>query len=446
MTIFDTVYDTVRDIADQNLCTQCGTCVALCPVHAIEMKLDSMKGLYTPDVDFDLCTSCRLCVKVCPGHDVNFPLLNRRIFGLDGEDQYLTNFLDCYAGHAADKQVRHQSSSGGMVTALLIHLLETGRIDGALVTRTVPEHPLRPVPFIARTRADIIASARSKYCPVPANVALGAIRQTPGKYAVVGLSCHMEGIRKAAEFDDALRERIVLHVGLFCGHSLSFTATEYLLRQYDIAPENVRRIEYRGGGWPGGIRVYTKDEKKIFIPHFEAWKLFDVAFTPWRCLLCRDGSAELADISFGDAWLDEFSGDPEGISAIVIRTPAGDTAFRSLVKARGAAVKAIESERIAASQQYFVTKNVYPTLYRVCGFMAGMELPRYEVDTGFPGPEDIINAMVRLLGCLLSARPWTRKHLLPFLTDEIVPFLSYLKSLPSMVIRFLKACLTRVRR
>jgi coenzyme F420 hydrogenase subunit beta len=332
-----------------------------------------------------------------------------------------------------------------MVTALLVHLLEAGRIDGALVTRFVPEQPLQPVPFIARTRSDIIAAARSKYCPVPANMALRSIRQNPGKYAVVGVSCHMHGIRKAAEFDDILRERIVLHIGLFCGHSLSFAATEYLFRQYGIDSAEVRRLEYRGGGWPGGVRVYTKDEKKVFVPHFEAWKLFDVAFTPWRCLLCRDGSAELADISFGDAWLEEFKSDPEGISAIVVRTPPGDIAFRSLVQNKGAAVKAVRPEQIATSQQFFVNKNVYPSVYRTLGFITGRELPQYDVSPAFPGPEDIMSALIRLLGCVLAARPWTRKYL-PFLTDEIIPFLSYLKSLPGVMTKYLKGLLSRVRR
>ena len=439
-------YSTVADVAHQNLCTQCGTCVGICPVDAIEMKLDRVKGLYAPVVDFERCTGCGLCLKVCPGHEVNFPLLNRRIFGLDGEDPYLTNFLDCYVGHAADKQIRHQSSSGGMVTALLLHLLESDRIDGALVTRFVPERPLQPVPFIARTRADIIMAARSKYCPVPTNIALHSIRKIPGRYAVVGLPCHLHGIRKAAEFDDILRERVVLQVGLFCSHSPSFAATEYLLRQHGVAPSDVRRLEYRGGGWPGGVRIYTKDEKKVFVPYGEAWKLFDVAFMPWRCLLCRDGSAELADISFGDAWFDEFRGDPEGISAIVVRTPPGDIAFRSLVKAREAAVKAIKPEQIAASQQFFINKNVYPAIYRTLGFITGRDLPDYDVSPRFPDAEDVISALVRLLGCLLAARPWTRRRLLPFLTDEIIPFLSYLKNLPSMVIKFLKERLARVRR
>jgi len=53
----------------------------------------------------------------------------------------------------------------GVVTQLLIFLLEKGIIDGALVVRMREDQPLEPEPFIARTKEEIISTSKFKYCP-----------------------------------------------------------------------------------------------------------------------------------------------------------------------------------------------------------------------------------------------------------------------------------------
>ncbi len=166
---------TISSVAKDGLCTGYGTCVALCPNDAIEMVIDEKKGVYVPKLDGRKCNNCGICMKVCPGHEVDFKGLNLEIFGKEPEDILIGNYLNCYVGHATDYDIRYNSASGGLVTALLIFALEEGLIDGALVTRMKKDKPLEPEPFIARTREEIIEARGSKYCPVPANVALREI-------------------------------------------------------------------------------------------------------------------------------------------------------------------------------------------------------------------------------------------------------------------------------
>ncbi|MHC1595636.1 MAG: coenzyme F420 hydrogenase/dehydrogenase beta subunit N-terminal domain-containing protein [Candidatus Syntropharchaeales archaeon] len=97
-----------------------------------------------------------MCYKVCPGHEVDFKELNLEIFGKEPDDILIGNYLNCYIDHATDHEIRYNSASGGLVTALLIYMLEEGLIDGALVTRMKANNPLEPEPFIARTREEII--------------------------------------------------------------------------------------------------------------------------------------------------------------------------------------------------------------------------------------------------------------------------------------------------
>lgn len=315
----------ISKVLNADLCTGCGTCTSLCPKKAIIMNLDNQKGIFLPKIDANLCDDCGICYKVCPGHEVDFNSLNMEIFGKTPENHSIGNYDDFYVGYSLDEKIRFNASSGGLITQFLIYVLEKKIIDGALVTRMSEDEPLIPEPFIARTKEEIIEAAKSKYCPVPANITLRQIIEAPEneKFAIVGLPCHIHGIRKAEKINKQLREKIIIHLGLICNHTPSFHATEFMLYNYGLNKKAIKEISYRGEGWPGGMKVTTIDDKKIFIPHFSAqyWgAIFNSFFFPYRCTLCTDKSCKLSDIAFADAWAPEFmKKDSKGTSLVIIR-------------------------------------------------------------------------------------------------------------------------------
>ena len=243
------------------------------------------------------------------------------------------------------------------MTQLLIRALEKGVIDGALVVRMSKDRPLRPELIIAKKKEEIIDAAKSKYCPVPMNAILGELIAQNGKFAVVGLPCHIHGIRLAEKYVKGLKEKIVLHVGLFCSHTVDFAGTELLLRRLGIPEKNVAKLSYRGGGWPGLMSVSLKDGRKTQIEFNRGWNAYwnvfsPFLFTPMRCMKCPDQSNEFCDISFGDAWLKEFARTEVGMSMIITRTHAAETLLRELVANGSVSVKKITSERVKRSQAF----------------------------------------------------------------------------------------------
>lgn len=244
----------------------CGTCVVVCPYNAIEMNRN-IDGVYLPNIDYEKCNrQCKgFCIEVCRGYSLDFNKLNRFIFGKIREDVSLGNYNGCYIGHSSSKELRWNSSSGGIVTSLLTFALEEGIIDGALVTRMNKDNPLEPEVILARTKNQIISASKSKYCPVPVNLALEKILEENGRFAIVGLPCHIQGVRKAEMLNEKLKEKIVLHIGLFCTSNVSFLATEFLLEKMGIRKENVAAISYRGKGWPGETSVRLKSGREISV-------------------------------------------------------------------------------------------------------------------------------------------------------------------------------------
>jgi len=378
----------ISQVVKDNLCTGCGTCYAMCPKEAISMKINERKGIYEPVIDESKCNNCGICYEVCPGHAVDFEQLNLEIFGKEPEDILIGNYLNCYIGYSTDYDIRYNSSSGGLVTQLLIFALEEGIIDGALVTRMKKDKPLEPEPFIARTREEVIEASKTKYCPVPANVALRKVLEANEKerFAVVGLPCHIHGVRKAEQINKILKERIVLHLGLFCLANISFLGTNFIFRQFNINTEDIDRISYRGNGWPGGMKVIFKDGGVRFLRTEEYYNEFFASFKIYRCLLCHDHTNELADISFGDAW-HEKDRDNVGLSVVISRN---DKAEKFLKTARNKAIKLkeIKVEEIKKSQDYMAFKkrdlNARITLMK----FLGKKIPSYNIDL----PKSPINA------------------------------------------------------
>ena len=48
----------------KEFCCGCSACAAICPVDAIEMKLDQ-HGFYYPMAQADCCIDCGQCLNVC---------------------------------------------------------------------------------------------------------------------------------------------------------------------------------------------------------------------------------------------------------------------------------------------------------------------------------------------------------------------------------------------
>jgi len=346
---------TVGAVVKKGLCTGCGTCVSICPKKAVTLNLNRCLGIYLPKIDSYKCSHCSQCYRACPGEVVNFKQLSYDVCKQQQEQPnsiLLGNYDNCYVGYSTDKAVRFNSASGGLISQLLICALEEGFIDGAIVTRMNKNMPLEPEPFIARTREEILEASTSKYCPVPLNTVLKEVLLKDGRYAFVGLPCHIHGLRKAQQLNKQLRERIVLAIGIFCSHNDSFCLTNYyLLRRLKVAQSNVASINYRGPGWPGMFTVKQKSGEFSQCAYHDWIKVHEYClFTPDRCLLCCDHTAELSDISTGDAWLPEFSKDSLGISIFVLRNDIGYK-YLLLAKSKGQlSFSKIDSQKVVKSQ------------------------------------------------------------------------------------------------
>lgn len=337
------------------LCHGCGTCYAVCQKNAIDMKYNEEAGHFTPVIN-ENCINCSLCLKVCPGYELDVERLDNVISKTQPENSNVGVFTDCYVGYSTNPDIRFDSASGGLITQILVTLLEEKMITGALVTSMNPTDPMVPMAILATSKEEIIEASKSKYCPVTLADALKLVMKTDGRYAVVGLPCHIHGLRKAEQQFPQLRKKVVIRLGLLCSHMVGFPGIEFLLSKIGTSHSSLAKMQYRGRGWPGSMLIKNKNREVKIIPLVTGWNSYwpifsSYFFTPIRCMMCPDQMAELADMSFGDAWLPAYFSDKIGQSIVISKNYFSDNILREMTRKGQINLRQLPVHEIEKSQQ-----------------------------------------------------------------------------------------------
>lgn len=334
----------IVSVVRAGLCTSCGTCVAICPKNAVQME-ETPDGLLLARVSTESCDSCGLCLRACGGSHLEPDILSAET------DPFKGNVLVAYCGYATDPDIRLRGQSGGVVTALLSYLLDSGQVSKALVARMPEDGTLRPVPFLANEKSDLLGTQGSQYCPVPLNAAIpDDVGKDGENVAMVGLPCQIHSIRNAQRIHGGWKEGVGLTIGLFCDRTLSYGALDYLIGKGKVEPKDVATFRYRDktqGGWPGTVYIRTKKNREILVPSCERMAIKEF-FTPSRCRLCFDKMNVLSDIAVGDAWGVREGRD--GFSVLLARTKSGLELLESVKNAGLLSLIEIDSEEVFLGQ------------------------------------------------------------------------------------------------
>ena len=379
----------IKEIIDNNLCHRCGACISICPHDTLDLD----DNLYPREVNE--CTDCGLCVKVCSGIEVNFPQFYSNLFD-EGtvKDSLIGPFKKASIGHAKNKKIRSSGASGGIVSQILIYLFEKGLIDGALVANTDDKSPWKGKAVLARSKEDILKAAQSKMTVVPINSLLKDISNEKGKFAFIGLPCQVHAFRKLAEINPLWNKKIVLVIGLFCHLNLEPEATLVLIKANKINPDDVEKVKYRVGNWPGRMVAYLRDGSTKTLDrtnYLDTYNILSRLYYMNRCLYCIDGANELADISIADPWIFDNKGEwkyksAEGWSTIIHRTKAGEKLIADAENDGCIFIEELSIEAIKKGQRSMLTEKKSSITSRLRGDeKKGKPVPLYHIS--FPEQE-----------------------------------------------------------
>lgn len=315
-------FDTLKaEVIDCDLCTRCGTCIGICPTGTISYKDGEIADTGRN------CIQCGMCMAVCPGKSFPMDQWAQKLFHEAYDTEKLFGvYQGIWNACAGDEGVRNRGGSGGVVTQLLVDLLERNVIEGAVTLQCSKKAPYVFEPCIADSREQILASAQSKYMIVPVNQVIRELKESGKRVAYVGLPCQIQGMRKAMEKNPWLEKQIVVLISLFCGFNMEEAATDYLIAKSGMKKEEIKTLSYRyKKGAQTGFYLRTKVGKEFFVSK-HGYTFLNLLFSPKRCWKCYDYSGEFADIAVGDAWEKG-----QGFSRVIVRTQRGREIFEQAV-------------------------------------------------------------------------------------------------------------------
>lgn len=325
-------------IVKNDLCIGCGVCAGICPTKNLTMG-DSPQGGYIPISDGRCLESCAECFYVCPFQDntLDEDAMGKRIFGSIPEIRYTKEtgfYLKMYIGHVGDPKHRWQAASGGMATWFLETLLRQGFVDYVIcVTPFEDASNLFKFSVFSHPK-EIRRSAKSAYYPVELSQVIQYVVSNDGRYALIGLPCFIKAIRLAACRNAKLRKRLVFFAGLTCGEIKTKAFAETLAREMKIDSEKITQLQFRDKSTnktPLGFSIKTNVKKHLATDasiRFYALAWLSGMFKPRSCTLCDDIFAELADITFMDAWLPEYVNEKDGTNLIIVRSEIAERIVR----------------------------------------------------------------------------------------------------------------------
>ncbi len=358
-----------------DLCTGCGACAALAP-DSVQMHQADDGFIRPRSVGAMSRAQAKMIGDICPGRS--------QVGSADAANEHPIwgAYAQVSQGWAKDAELRDAGASGGALSQMLVWLLETEQVDAVVHIAAHAEAPMANQITLSQTRLDVLNAAASRYAPSSPLLIVSKLLETDGRYAFVGKPCDVAGLRLWADKDPRVNERFPVMRSFFCAGVPSLKGAEQVADYLGVAPSDVARFKYRGGGWPGLTEVETKDGQTRSMQYRESWGDILSPQVQHRCRICADGVGLAADIAFADAWQTDADGYPlfeeqDGRSVILARNSVGLNLVNEAVRAGVLHSEPLCIDALEAMQPGQVRRR-RELLGRLAGrLLVGLPIPKY---------------------------------------------------------------------
>lgn len=325
--------ETIEDVVGAGLCAGCGLCASIAG-PAVSMGIN-IEGHMRPLVRDEIPDEANsLIMATCPGVAVRGP---GRPDGVTVHPVW-GPIREMHRSWSSDSVVRHKAAAGGTLTAFGSYLLASGRVDAVLHVRADVQKPWLTTATVSRTPDEVLGGAQSRYGPSSPLVEVHRLLEQGKPFALIAKPCDISAVRALGHIDPRVGQLIPYMLTNFCGGVHSAHISKAVLRHHDVDEQEVDLFRHRGEGWPGPLRVRTRDGVVYDLKYGHAYGGKKYGYElQFRCKICPDAVGEVADISVPDGWIlrdgKPIYEEAPGTNVAVVRTRAGEDLMHAAIAA-----------------------------------------------------------------------------------------------------------------
>ncbi len=319
---------TIATIVADDMCIGCGLCEAVTGGR-VKMAMTGAGALRPSPVDeFTPAEEAQL-VAACPG-----AVAEARTEPGCRTDPVWGAYRSMARAWAAHPDVRYEGATGGVLTALGMHALRTGRVGFVLHVGADPDQPMRSRWVISESEESVRANTASRYGPTAPLAGLTAALDRREPFALIAKPCDLGAVHSLSRTDPRVDELCTLRLALVCGGQSRLTKSQAVLDEFGLDEDEVALFRYRGHGNPGATVVETRAGERYAKSYLDMWADESGWDLETRCKFCPDALGEAADVASADIWPGGApTGEDEGFNGIIVRTGAGAELVASAVQA-----------------------------------------------------------------------------------------------------------------
>ena len=318
----------IAAIVATDLCIGCGLCEALTGGR-VKMVMTTAGSLRPSPADGFTPQEEAQLLSACPG-----AVAEPRVEAGSGSDPVWGAYRSMARAWAGHPDVRYRGATGGVLTALGMHALRTGRVDFALHVGADPERPMRSRWVMSETPESVRANTSSRYGPTAPLAGLGAALDRGQPFAVIAKPCDLGAVHALSATDPRVDELCAIRLALVCGGQSRLSKSQAVLEEFGVDEDDVALFRYRGHGNPGATVVGTRAGDRFTKTYLDMWADESGWDVELRCKLCPDALGEAADVAAADIWPGGApTGEDKGFNGIIVRTEAGEELVASAATA-----------------------------------------------------------------------------------------------------------------
>ena len=128
-------------VLETGKCTGCGKCVINCPFGCLKLEKGKVSLIKE-------CKACGSCAQVCPRYVFITAKAEDFVYGrTENPQEEFGIYRRIAVIQSKGCEIQRVAQNGGAVTGHLVAALQSGLIDGAIVTGKSQEKPFLPVPL-----------------------------------------------------------------------------------------------------------------------------------------------------------------------------------------------------------------------------------------------------------------------------------------------------------